>query len=82
MTEFERLLLLFGCKATLILGIVAALYLLVGRRWPQTCTTWLRFGVIALWTPPVGVWALPTIGIPILSSLSPAIVAGEASLPR
>src|SRR5438105_2993243 len=81
MTEFERLVLLLGFKATLILGIVAALYLLVGRRWPQSCTTWLRFGVIALWALPLGVWALPAIGIPILSA-PPAVGGGETWLPR
>lgn len=80
MTEFERLVLLLGCKATLILGIVAALYLLAGRRWPQSCTTWLRLGIVALWALPVGVWALPTIGIPILSVPRAATAGGEASL--
>jgi len=79
MTEFEKLVLLLGCKATLILGIVAALSLLVGRRGPQGCTTWLRFGVIALLTLPVGVWALPMIGFPVWSAPRPGVVAGEAS---
>ena len=81
MTEFERLALLLGCKATLILGLVAALYLLVGRRWPQSCTTWLRFGVIALCALPVAVWAVPTIGIPVLSAPRQALSArGEAPI--
>src|SRR5436190_7063465 len=82
MTGFERLVLLFGLKATVILGIVAGLYLLVGRRWPQSCTIWLRFGVIALWALPVGVWALPTIGIPILPPQYPAVGSDEAWLLR
>ena len=82
MTGFERLVLLLGCKASLILGIVAALAMLVGRRWPQSCTTWLRFGVVALLALPVGVWALPMIGIPVLSAPRPVIVAGMAPGPR
>lgn len=77
MTEFERLVLLLGCRATLILGIVAALYLLAGRRWPQSCTTWVRLGIIALLAMPVGAWALPTIGIPILSAAPQTLAAGS-----
>ncbi|HEY1784437.1 MAG TPA: hypothetical protein VGG30_02775, partial [Pirellulales bacterium] len=77
MTELERLALLLGCKATLILGIVAALSLLVGRRGPQSCTTWLRFGIVALLALPAAALPLPMIGIPVLSAPRPAIVGGE-----
>ena len=37
MTEFESTVLLLGCKATLILGLLAGLFALAGRRWPQNC---------------------------------------------
>jgi beta-lactamase regulating signal transducer with metallopeptidase domain len=75
MTESEWFVLLLGCKATLILGIVAALTLLAGRRWPQGCALWRRLGVLALLVLPVAAWTLPPLGIPVLSGPPPAIVA-------
>ncbi|HEX4144478.1 MAG TPA: M56 family metallopeptidase [Pirellulales bacterium] len=79
MTELARLVLLLGCKATLILGVVALPAMLVGRRWPQHCTAWLRLAVVALLALPVAVWALPTIGIPLLPTQRRASPAGVAA---
>jgi beta-lactamase regulating signal transducer with metallopeptidase domain len=67
MAGFEMLVLLLACKATLILGLVAGILALAGRRWPQNCLLWQRLGVMALLALPVTVWALPTVGIPVLS---------------
>ena len=77
MTDFEWLVVLLGCKATLILGLVAGLFALVGRRWPQNCMLWQRLGVMALLALPVAVSALPTVGIPVLSAPRPIAVADE-----
>jgi beta-lactamase regulating signal transducer with metallopeptidase domain/uncharacterized GH25 family protein len=81
MTESETLVLLLGCKATLILGLVAGLFALAGRRWPQHCMLWLRLGVMALLALPVVVWALPTVGIPVLSAPRPIAAADEVGHP-
>jgi len=74
MTALEGLVLLLGCKVTLILGIVAALPVLTGRRWPHGCALGRRFGVLALLALPVAVWALPTLEIPVLSGRGPDAV--------
>ncbi len=81
MTDFERLVLLLGCKATLILGLVTGLVALTGRRWPQNCRLWQRLGVVALLALPVAVLALPTVGIPVLSAPRPIAVADEVGHP-
>lgn len=65
MTDFEWLVLLLGCKATLILGLVAGLIVLAGRRWPRYCLLWQRLAVMALLALPA-FWVLPTVGIPVL----------------
>jgi beta-lactamase regulating signal transducer with metallopeptidase domain len=80
MTDFERLVLLLGCKATLILGLVAGLFALTGRRWPQNCMLGQRLGVMAVLALPVAVCALPTVGIPVLSAPRPIAVADEVGL--
>jgi beta-lactamase regulating signal transducer with metallopeptidase domain len=81
MTNFESLVLLLGCKATLILGLVAGLFALTARRWPRNCILWQRLGVIALLALPVAAWASPTLGIPVLSVTRPMTAADEAELP-
>ena len=77
MTDIERLVLLLGCKATLILGLVAGFFAVTGRRWPENCMLWQRMGVMALLALPVAVCALPTVGIPVLSAPRPIAVADE-----
>ena len=74
MAGFEMLVLLLACKATLILGLVAGLFVLAGRRWPQKCVLCQRFGVAALLALPVAGWALPTVGVPVLSAGRPIII--------
>ncbi|MGO9108111.1 MAG: M56 family metallopeptidase [Thermoguttaceae bacterium] len=81
MTDFERLVLLLGCKATLILGLVAGLFALAGRRFPQYCMLWQRLGVMALLALPA-VWALPTVGIPVLSAQRPITIDDGAEHAR
>ncbi|HEY2253481.1 MAG TPA: M56 family metallopeptidase, partial [Planctomycetaceae bacterium] len=76
MTESDRLVLLLAGKVTLILGLVAALTLVAGRRWPQNCALWQRLGVLALLILPVAAWSLPAIGIPVLSAPRPTVVDG------
>jgi beta-lactamase regulating signal transducer with metallopeptidase domain len=71
MTGFDMFVLVLGCKATLILGLVAGMFALTGRRWPQNCMLWQRWSIMALLALPVAVWALPTVGIPVLSALRP-----------
>lgn len=71
MTGLEMLVLLLACKATLILGLVAGIFALAGRRWPQTCLLWQRLSVMALLALPVAVWALPTVAIAVLPALRP-----------
>ncbi len=82
MTDFVWLVLLLGCKATLILGLVAVIFALAGRRWPQNCMLWQRLGIVALLGLPVAVWALPTIGIPVLSAPRPTNFEPELERPR
>lgn len=82
MTDFERLVLLLGCKATLILGLVAGLFALAGRRCPLYCMLWQRLGVMALLALPVAVWALPTVGIPVLSAPRPITIDDDAEHAR
>lgn len=77
MTHIQWFALVLGCKATLILGLVAALVALAGRRWPQNCRLWQRSGVVALLALPLAAWALPPVGIPVLSAERPGIVADK-----
>jgi beta-lactamase regulating signal transducer with metallopeptidase domain len=82
MIDFERLVLLLGCKATLILGLIAGFFALAGRRWPQNCMLWQRLGVIALLALPVAAWALPTVGIPVLSAPRPITIDDDVEHAR
>jgi beta-lactamase regulating signal transducer with metallopeptidase domain len=81
MTHLDNLLLLIGFKATLILGVVATLLLLAGRRWPHACTLWQRLGVTALLALPIAVAALPAIAIPVLATVTPAASGDDALHP-
>lgn len=81
MTDLQWLVVVLGCKATLILGLVAGLFALTGRRWPQNCRLWQRLGVVALLVLPVAAWALPTLSIPLLPAPRPITVADREKPP-
>jgi beta-lactamase regulating signal transducer with metallopeptidase domain/uncharacterized GH25 family protein len=82
MTGFEVLVLLLACKATLILGLVAGIFVLAGRRWPQKCLLCQRLGVTALLALPVAGWALPTVDVPVLSAGRPITIDSDAERAR
>ncbi|HUE13411.1 MAG TPA: M56 family metallopeptidase [Planctomycetaceae bacterium] len=82
MTGLEVLVLLLACKATLILGLVAGIFVLAGRRWPQKCLLCQRLGVTALLALPVAGWALPTVGVPVLSVPRPITIDDDAEQTR
>ena len=75
-------MLLLACKATLILGLVAGIFVLAGRRWPQKCLLCQRLGVTALLALPVAGWALPTVGVPVLSAPRPITIDEDAEHAR
>lgn len=81
MADPKTLLLLIGCKASLILAIVASLVAWAGRRWPFGCSTWQRIGVAALLILPPAVCLLPSIQIPILPASEPAIEVRDGNRP-
>jgi hypothetical protein len=81
MADPKTLLLLIGCKASLILAIVASLVAWAGRRWPFGCSTWQRIGVAALLTLPLAACLLPSIQIPILPRSESVITVREGNRP-
>lgn len=72
MTTLQTVWLLIPGRATLVLGIAGALFLIAGRRRPQACTLWQRCAVAALLVLPVVASLLPAIEIPLLASAAPA----------
>ena len=58
-------------KSTLILGIVALITFVAGRRWPSGCSVWKRVGIVTLLILPCVVGFVPTINLPVLSPAHP-----------
>jgi len=81
MTTLQTVWLLIPGRATLVLGIAAALFLIAGRRRPQACTLWQRCALAALLVLPVAVYLLPAIEIPLLATATRAPANAEIEIP-